>query len=209
MNDDDLRERRIAAGLLLLGFVLALAAVVINAPGAGADSSWGRAFPFLFEPTWEKFWSVGFLVVTLYALVILEGIARRAGDRIFGRLGMVSFLLATVMWLVQILFDRNGLAGGRDLESFFIMLAFPAVIAYGLAILRTAILARWVAITVVVYTAVMLILAFPPQNGGPLLYEPALLVIAFALLVSRRQSPDRSGDGQGAPVISEPRLPAS
>lgn len=185
---DTWNERRIAAGLLLLGFLLVLPAVAINAPGMGANSAWGRNLPFLFDPLWQKYWSAAFIVVTLYGLVLLEGILRRAGDQIFCRLGMVNFTLATAMWLVLILLDINGLRGGRDFESYFISLAFSAIIAYGLAILRTRILARWIGISVVVWSAVMLIRVFP-HNQGPLFYEPALLVIAVALLVSRRQEP--------------------
>jgi hypothetical protein len=183
---DTWNERLIAGGLLLLGFLLVIPAVVINAPGMGATSAVGRMLPFLFDPVWEKYWSVAFAVVTLYGLVILEGILRRAGDHICARLGMVSFILATVMLLIFMLLDANSLPGGRDFESYFIMLAFPAVIAYGLAILRTRILARWIGITVVLWSAVELIQVFP-HNHGPLFYEPALLLIAVALLVS--QSP--------------------
>jgi hypothetical protein len=181
---DTWNERLIAGSLLLLGFLLVFPAVVINAPGMGATSALGRMLPFLFDPVWEKYWSVAFAVVTLYGLVILEGILRRAGDHICARLGMVSFTLATVMWLVTILLDTNSLPGGRDFESFFIMFAFPAVMAYGLAILRTRILARWIGIAVVLWSAVMLIRVFP-LNGGPLFYEPALLLIAIALSVSQ------------------------
>jgi hypothetical protein len=183
---DTWNERLIAGGLLLLGFLLVIPAVVINAPGMGATSAVGRMLPFLFDPVGEKYWSVAFVVVTLYGLVILEGILRRAGDHICARLGMVSFTLATVMLLVFMLLDKNYLPGGRDFESFFIMFAFPAVIAYGLAILRTRILARWIGIAVVLWSAVELIWVFP-HNRGPLFYEPALLLIAIALLVS--QSP--------------------
>src|SRR5262245_27767137 len=181
---DSWNERILAAALLLLGFLLTLPAVFINAPSMGKNSAWGRYLPFLFDPVWEKYWSVAFVVVTLYGLVILEGILRRAGDYICSRLGMVSFMLATAMWLILILFDTNGLRGGRDFESYFIMLAFPAVIGYGLAILRTRILARWIGAAVVLWSAVMLIRALP-HNQGPLFYEPALLVIAIALLVSK------------------------
>jgi hypothetical protein len=190
---DTWNERLIAAGLLLLGFLLVFPAVVINAPGMGATSAWGPKLPFLFDPVWEKYWSAAFVVVTLYGLVLLEGILRRAGDQIFSRLGMVSFTLATAMWLVGILLDTNGLQGGRDVESYFISLAFPAVIAYGLAILRTRILARWIGIAVVLWSTVTLIRVFP-QNQGPLFYEPALLVIAVALLVSRSHEPSSPSD---------------
>jgi hypothetical protein len=183
---DSWNERLIAGSLLLLGFLLIFPAVVINAPGMGATSALGRMLPFLFDPVWEKYWSVAFVVVTLYGLVILEGILRRAGDHICARLGMVSFTLATVMLLIFMLLDINSLPGGRDFESFFIMFAFPAVIAYGLAILRTRILARWIGIAVVLWSAVELIWVFP-HNRGPLFYEPALLLIAIALSVS--QSP--------------------
>jgi len=105
----------------------------------------------------------------------------------------VSFILATAMWLVVIVLDANGLPGGRDVEGYFIMLAFPAIIAYGLAILKTRILARWIGIAVVLWAAVTLIRALP-QNQGPLLYEPASLVLAVALLVSRGQYPGALGN---------------
>ncbi len=195
VGKDTWNERVLAAGLLLLGFLLVLPAVFINAPGMGANSAWGRYLPFLFDPEGVKYWSVAFVVVTLYGLVILDGILCRAGDYICSKLGMVSFTLATVMWLILILLDTNGLRGGRDFERYFIMLAFPAVIAYGIAIIRTRILARWVGIAVVLWSAVTLIRALP-QNQGPLLYEPALIVIAVALLVSKSPEPSSSADRQ-------------
>jgi hypothetical protein len=154
----------------------------------------GRALPFLFDPVWEKYWYVAFLVVTLYGLVILEGILRRAGDHIFGRLGLVTFTLAAVMWLLIFVLDTNYLpsAAGDD-EAYFIALAFPAVIAYGLAILRTGILARWIGVAVVLWTVVMLVRVFP-SNRGPLFYEPALVLIAIALVVSHRRESSSPGN---------------
>src|SRR5262245_34736421 len=108
MRDKDSRnERLIAAGLLLLGFLLVFPAVAINAPSMGASSACGRSLPFLFGPACQKYWSAAFVVVTLYGLVLLEGILRRAGDQIFCRLGVVIFTLATAMWLVLILLDTN------------------------------------------------------------------------------------------------------
>ena len=109
VGNDTRNERNLAAGLLLLGFPHVLPAVFINAPGLGANPAWGRDLPFLFDPLWMPYWSVAFVVVTLYGLVILEGILRRAGDQICSRLGMVSFTLATAMWLILILLDTNGL----------------------------------------------------------------------------------------------------
>jgi len=76
--------------LLLLGGLLSLPAVVINAPGMGEHSVWGQALPFLFDPLWEEYWSAAFVVVTLYGLALLEGILRHAGDRIFARLSGAS-----------------------------------------------------------------------------------------------------------------------
>ena len=179
-------ERSIAAGLLLLGFLLVFPAVFINAPGMGANSEWAQNFPFLFDPVWQKYWSIAFVVVTLYGLVIFEGVLRKAGDHIFSRLGVVSFMLASAMWLVGIVLDLHDVPGGRDFESFFIVLAFSAVLAYGLGILRTKVLARWIGITVVLWSIVTLIRVFP-HNEGPLFYEPALLLIAVALLLTRNQ----------------------
>src|SRR5262245_35508413 len=99
---------------------------------------------------------------------------------------MVTFTLAAAMWLIGIVLDLNDVRGGRDFESIFIVLAFPAVLAYGLAILRTKVLARWIGIAVVLWSTVMLIHVFP-HNEGPLFYEPALLLIAAALVLTRNQ----------------------
>jgi hypothetical protein len=191
--NDTRKERLIAASLLLLGFLLAWPAVVIGAPNLGETSDLGRALPFLFDPMWEKYWYAAFLVVTLYGLVILEGILRRAGDHLFARLGLVTFTIATAMWLAMIVLDANDLPGGRDLEAYFIALAFPAVIAYGLAILWTGALARWIGVVATLWTAVMLIRVFP-LNGGPLFYEPALVLIAIALVVSGSREPSNPSD---------------
>src|SRR5260370_15013992 len=96
-------ERRLVAGLLFVGFLLLLPAILINALGFGAQSPWERAFPFLFEHVAQLYWSVLFVVVTVYGLVILEGILRRAGEEIFSRVGLVSFTLAAALWLLLIL----------------------------------------------------------------------------------------------------------
>jgi hypothetical protein len=192
---DTRKERLIAACLLLLGFLLAWPAVVIGAPNLGETSDVGRALPFLFDPVWEKYWYAAFLVVTLYGLVILEGVLRRAGDHIFSRLGLVTFTLATVMFLLMVVLEKNYLpSGASDVEAYFIALAFPAVIAYGLAIVWTGVLPRWIGVVAALWTAVMLIRVFP-LNRGPLFYEPALILIAVALLVSRSRESSSPSKG--------------
>lgn len=165
----------------------------IGAPNFGEASDLGRTLPFLFDPMWEKFWNAAFVLVTFYGLAILEELLRRAGDQVFSRLGLVSFTLATVMFLAMIVLDANDLSGGRDVEAYFIALAYPAVIAYGLAILRTRLLARWIGIAVVLWTAVILVRVFP-HNQGPIFYEPALVLIAVALVVSGSREPSGISD---------------
>ena len=81
---DSWNEHLIAAGLLLLDFLLLFPAVVITAPGSGMTSAWGRTLPFLCDPVWQKYWSAGFIVVTLYGLALLEGISRRGFERADG-----------------------------------------------------------------------------------------------------------------------------
>ena len=191
---DKWNERRIAAGLLLVGFLLIFPAVVIGGPGFGATSAWSRRLPFLFDPVWEKYWSIAFAVVTLYGLVILEGVLRRHGDHIFARLGKVTFALATAMWLVLVNLDLNGVRGGRDFESFFVILAFPALLMYGLAILRTRVLPKWVGAAVALWSGLLLIRVFP-HSEGPLFYEPAIILIALALLFTKESPPAVSAQG--------------
>ena len=181
MGANTSNQRKIAGALLLLGFLLVFPAVFINAPGMGENSFWGRRLPFLFDQPGRKYWSVAFAVVTLFGLGILEGVLRQAGDNVFSRIGMVSFTLATAVWLVAIALEvRFGYMA--DLESFFIILAFPSVLFYGVGILRTRVVPAWVGIAVVVWSALMLMRTLP-HNQGPLFYEPALLLVAIVLLV--------------------------
>jgi hypothetical protein len=180
-----LGERRLAAALLLAGLVLLVPAILINAPGFGAGSPWGRAVPFLFEHVAQLYWSALFVVVTLYGLVMLEGILRHAGDEIFCRVGLVGFTLATTLWLLLSVLDSNDLPGGRDVERYFILLAFLAIIAFGIALLRTRIVARWVGIGVILWAGVTFLHALP-QNQGPLFYGLAVVLVAGALLFPPR-----------------------
>jgi hypothetical protein len=56
------------------------------------------------------------------------------------------------------------------------------------------VLARWIGVAVVLWSTAMLIHVFP-HNQGPLFYEPALLLIAVALALTRNQ-----GRAQSKPV---------
>jgi hypothetical protein len=188
-------QRRLVAGLLFVGFLLLLPAILINAPGFGAQSPWGRAFPFLFDHVAQLYWSALFVVVTLYGLVILEGILRGAGDEIFSRVGLVSFTLAAALWLLLIVLDTNELPGGRDVERYFVLLAFPAIIAFGIALLRTRIVAPWVCIVVILWASVTLLRALP-QSQGPLFYEPAILLVAGALVFPPRLKQKAQAGGE-------------
>jgi hypothetical protein len=154
----------------------------------------GEAVPFLFERVAQLDWSALFVVVTLYGFVILEGILRRAGDEIFSRLGLVSFTLAVALWLLLIVLDTNELPGGRDAERYFILLASPAIMAFGIGLLRTKVVARWVGIVVILLASVTFLRVLP-QSQGPLFYEPAVLFMAVALLFPPRS---KQGASSGA-----------
>jgi hypothetical protein len=95
-----------------------------------------------------------------------------------------------------IVLDTNELPGGRDAERHFILLAFPAIIAFGIALLRANIVARWVGIVVILLVSVAFLRVLP-QSQGPLFYEPAVLLIAGALLFPppSRQGAHLGGEG--------------
>ena len=182
-------ERRVAGLLLVVGFLIPLTLGLRYLPQIPFASA-------LFDPRWERNLLSAGVAGSFFGAAILEGVLRKAGDRIFSRLGLCSYALATALWLVvnAISLDRGYWVD--DLETYHIFLAYPAVIAFGVGILRTRLLPSWIGAVAGLWSMVLFIRVIP-GNQGPLLYEPALLLIGVALLIQR-------GSPSGSPQPESP-----
>jgi len=148
----------LAAGLLIVG-----AAIV----WMGATTWPGQRLERVATQLTAYLWANGsFLlgaVTVLAGLTILTVALRESGDRLFGELGLVSFLFGSVFWIISLAFRltvtvsaaqemaRTGtppaffemwLRWAGLLFGIYIVLAYLGIAAYGGALLKTGLLAR-------------------------------------------------------------------
>jgi uncharacterized membrane protein len=178
-------ERHIASLLLILGFLLLLPGLqLFNISQNYLEiPDWARSID---RHAWERNLVSAGVAVTLLGLVVLEGMLRQAGDRILSRLALVAFTLGTAMWLTVNALNLNGGSWVAEVETYFIVFAFLANASYSGAILRTRLLPLWIRIAAILWSFEMLMFVLP-GDCGPLFYEPALLLIAIALLLTKEQ----------------------
>jgi hypothetical protein len=180
-------RHNIAASLIILGSLLLLPGVYLFVV---SDQNltiplWARSID---RGAWERNLVGAGVAATLFGLVVLEDVLRRAGDTVLSRLGLTSFALGTAMWLTV-----NALSLSRgfwvaELETYFIVFAFLATALFSGAILRTRLLPTWVGIVALSWSIAMLLVVLP-GNRGPLFYEPALLLLGIALLLRKERVP--------------------
>jgi len=155
------------------------------------------------EPLWWQAvnlcFSIG-IIVTAMGLALLRTRLHEVGDAIYSELGLVAFLLAASLWLVQTVFNlslatwaadeirRTGAVpataeawplGTEQLVHTYMVLAYAATALFGAGILATQLLAvwaGWLAVVVGIAGAASVILS------GPRLAIPLLIHIVPAVL---------------------------
>lgn len=158
---------------------------------------------------WTNACFIGSTLVTLLGLALLTTLLRQAGDRIFSHLGLILFVLAATLWVIQravpLSIDpwsaqelaRTGLLPDyyvpltlwtQALFVIYTLLAYGALVAYGAAILSTGVLPRWMGWLALVYGLAGLGLMGFTGNAPPFLYYLLPLVMGIVLLVRRKQA---------------------
>jgi hypothetical protein len=161
---------------------------------------------------WTNAFFMGSTLVTLLGLVLLTMLLREAGDRIFSPLGLILFVLAATLWLIQravsLSIDpwaaqqmaRTGVMPDSYVplllwtEALFVIytiLAFSALAAYGGAMLSTRLLPKFMGWLAIVYGLAGLGLLGFSGDVPPFLYYLLPIVIGI-LLLRRSQVPTRS-----------------
>jgi hypothetical protein len=176
-----LSARTIAASLLASSFVVF---------GLGGVLYAGRAFlKWQIEATSHLIWERGFIIVavlaTVLGLALLEDMLRAAGDTFLARLGMMAYLLGAVIVVVA----ETAYLGKRDWIYpqivLYVIPAFLAQAAFGVALLQTGLVAGWAGWTTVIWNVAWLLIMLivrPSDIYYPVLHHLAPLIIGIALL---------------------------
>jgi hypothetical protein len=178
-------ERQITAGLLILCFVVfAVGGILFT----------GRAFlkwPAAEAPgylIWERSFIIAAALINLAGLALLEGMLRAAGDTIFARVGLITMIVAVAVLVpAEVSFMSTQVGSlARSQVVIYIVLAFLAQAAFGVALLRTDLLPGWVGWATIIWNLAWLVILpiFSSHDMYyPVLHHTAPLMIGIALLV--------------------------
>lgn len=136
---------------------------------------------------WERAWVIAAALINLCGFVLLAGLLENAGDRFIARLALTVYGIATAVLLAAegaFLFDRQWVMPQIVL---YVVLAFLAQAAFGVALLRTGLVPLWAAWSTIAWNLGWLTLfAFvrPEDIYYPVLHHVAPVLIGVALLLS-------------------------
>jgi hypothetical protein len=179
-----LTDRRIAAILLILCSLVFLVAGILYT---------GRAiwkWPAAQTQThliWERSFVITAALINVMGFVLLQSLLNSAGDSIIARLALPIYLIATAVLLAA----EGTYLNTRDWVYpqiiLYVVLAFLAQAAFGVALLRTGLVPAWAGWATVVWNLAWLVilpLASPQDIYFPVLHHVAPLLIGIALLTS-------------------------
>jgi len=168
-------EGRLAGALLLFGSTLLVFAGILFGVGADQSTSLQR---------WQSNALSTGLVVTLLGIAVFEFKLRDAGERVLARLGTISFLVGTTLWIAGDAIALSGASFVFEFERDYVVLACVTVAALGAAIVRTRILPGglgWMAIAWGISWASLYLTRVVEAPLGP-----NVMTFLFGLLLVRR-----------------------
>jgi hypothetical protein len=179
---DLLSERRITASLLILSCAAFLvvgylftARVIWNRPGAQTE----------LHLRWERGVAIAAFLINVLGFVLLETLLQNAGAVVIARLGLAMYLVsACVLVVAETTYLHN-----RDWVYpqlvVHVVLAFLAQAAFGVALLRTGLVAPWAGWATIIWNLTLLAImsiAYSHNIYFPWLHYVAPLLIGIALL---------------------------
>ncbi len=188
---------RLAAGLMIVGAVIFWVGAT-TFPGMSLEKIVANRAAHLW--TSSTFLLAAF--ITLAGLALLTLALREAGDRFLSVLGLLAFTFGAVFWTIHLAFRLTVmLAAAQELSrtavpppwfqpwtdwagllfGIYSVLAYLALVAYGGALLKTGLLARWVGWTCVVFG-----LLAAPFFGPPLVIHIAPWFVGILLVRQAR-----------------------
>jgi hypothetical protein len=178
-----LSERQFAAILLILcGLVLIVPITLYVGKGIW---QWPAAQTDLYL-RWERGLVVTAFLINVMGVVLLEGLLREAGDTLIARPALAIYLIAGTVLVVAEMAYLNNREWVYPQIVLHIILAFLAQAAFGVALLRTGLVASWAGWATVIWNLAWLVILpiFSPRDiYYPVLHHAAPLMIGIALLV--------------------------
>ena len=182
--DQGLSKRSGAASLLILCFLVFSVGGILYTGRAIWKWAAAQTARYLL---WERCFVIAAVLVTVLGLTLLEDMLDKAGDTGIARLGMVTYLLAAAVVVVT----ETAFIGKHEWVYpqvvLYVILAFLAQTAFGVSLLQTGLLAKWVGWVTVIWNLgwlVALPILSPRDIYYPVLHHTAPLIIGIALLAT-------------------------
>ena len=134
---------------------------------------------------WERGFILLALLVNVFGFVLLEDVLRATGETMISRLALVTYLIGAVVVLTAELSFLHNREWVYSQIVFHVVLAFLAQAGFGVALLRTALVAPWAGWATIIWNLawlVVLAIASPRNMYFPILHYAAPLIIGIVLL---------------------------
>ena len=137
---------------------------------------------------WERSLVIAALLAALLSFTLLKRVLEAAGDNILAPMALVLFLVAAILAVVAetISFPSDDIVYPPIVA--YVILSFLGQAVFGMALLRTGLLPRWVGWVTVIWNLAMLIflvITKPQDMYYPWLHYIAPLLIGITLLRKR------------------------
>jgi hypothetical protein len=182
VNHQDYSKRSSAASLLILCFVIFTVGGILYTGRAIWNWPVGQTARYLY---WERGFVIAAVMATVLGLTLLEDMLHSVGDSGVARVALMTYLLGAAVVVIA----ETTYLGRREWVYpqivFYVVLAFLAQAAFGVALLQTELLAAWVGWITIVWNLAWLVIlfSFNPRNiYFPVLHHFAPLIIGIALL---------------------------
>jgi hypothetical protein len=175
-------ESRLTGRLLIFSSVIFLVAAIMFTIRFLWELPIGRTPSFFL---WERSFVIAALLATLLSLTLLKRMLEAAGGGMLASMALVLFLVAAALAVVAetISFPSDDIAYPPIVA--YVILSFLGQTVFGVALLRTGLLPRWVGWVTVFWNLAMLvflIVAKPEDMYYPWLHYVAPHLIGIALL---------------------------
>lgn len=180
-----LAEQVVSAWLLIISGVIFLPGALLYTVRAILKWPAAQSQGYLF---WERGLVIAAFITVTLGLVLLDRLLEAAGDRVLSPVGLMIFLIGTVLLLVAETYSLSRNEWVYPPIVAFVILAFLGQAAFGASLLRTGLVPAWVGWTAMAWNlAWLVILPFArPQNMYyPWLNFIAPLLIGIQLLVKK------------------------
>ena len=155
---------------------------------------------------WANIFMGAAAIVLLAGLSILTTILEQTQERVFSRLGLIGFLLATVVWVIFSAFravvtiraaqemQTTGLVPsyyeplaqwGFALFSIYAVVGFLALATYGVSLLQVELVPRWIGWITLIFCLSMLALLLVMGDTLPAFHYLPALLIGIVLIIGR------------------------